>query len=129
MRVYVASHCRWAGLYIAQILKEADHFITSGWLTREFKRSEELTIEDKQTIAEQDIADVMSSEALVLISGPDKYPGGKFVEAGVAIGCSIPIIVLGKPENVLLYSSDVRCVKDPAGIVTELQNLKSAGCG
>ena len=120
MKIYVASHCRWAGLYIAGYLQNEGHTIVSSWLTKPFKRSEEITLVDKQDIANTDTADVRNADTLVLIAGPDKYPGGKFVEAGIAIGLNIPIIVLGKLENVLLYGHNIARVDEPREIVNLL---------
>ena len=48
---------------------------------------------------------------LVLVAGPDRYPGGKFVEAGIAMGLGKPVVVLGHRENMLLWHPDVHAVE------------------
>jgi hypothetical protein len=57
--------------------------------------------------------DVMSCDVLVLIAGPDRYSGGKFVEAGIAIGAGKRVIVMGRRENMLLWNPDIDAVDTP----------------
>jgi len=50
---------------------------------------------------------VLAADALILLAGPDKYSGGKFVEAGIAIGAGKRVIVIGRRENMLLWHPQV----------------------
>lgn len=121
MNIYVASHCRWAGLHVALVLEDAGHRITSRWLGQEFKPTEQFTPEMRRDIARQDTLDVLASDALVLIAGPDRYPGGKFVEAGIAIGAQKSVIVMGRRENMLLWLPEIIQVETPEEVVTALE--------
>ena len=47
----------------------------------------------------------------MLISGPDKYSGGKFVEVGIAVGLDKSVVVIGHRENTLLYLDDIHLYK------------------
>jgi hypothetical protein len=114
MKVYIASHCRWAGLYCANILHEQGHEITSRWLFQPFLSTPEYTEGDRQQIAKMDFDDVSRSEALLLVSGPEKYSGGKFVEAGIALALGLPITVLGRRENMLLWCPSIAVIDHPS---------------
>ncbi len=107
MKIYVASHDRWAAEYVATRLWQKDYRVVSTWHSHGFLRKEEMTDEQKQHDANRDVGEVMQCDALVLVSGPDRYPGGKFVEAGIAIGRGKHVFVLGPRENVLLWSDMV----------------------
>lgn len=114
MKVYIASHCRWAGLYCAAVLEAQGHEITSRWLKYPFLPTEEYTTEGRANIARMDYDDVARSDALFLVAGPDRYSGGKFVEAGIAMGLGLPITVLGRRENMLMWLPPVRVIDDPS---------------
>lgn len=120
MKIYVASHCRWAACHVASELRKAGHKIISHWHDVEFLPTHEHTESQRRTIAAVDIADVAESDALVLIAGPDKYSGGKFVEAGIAIGRGKPVYVLGRRENMLLWSDKVTQFNEIDDIVREV---------
>ena len=113
MKVYVASHCRWAGLHVSEVLKKSGLRITARWLRQEFHPTDKYSERDRQGIASQDMIDVLAADALVLIAGPDKYAGGKFVEAGIAMGAGKRVIVIGRRENMLLWHSKVEQVDTP----------------
>ena len=113
MKIYVASHCKLAGLHVATVLESADHFITARWLHSEFKPTEQYSAQAKFTVAQEDYDDVVASEALVLVAGPDKYSGGKFVEAGIALGLGKRVVVVGRRENMLLWHPSIEQVETP----------------
>jgi len=116
MKIYVASHDRWAACHVADVLKAKGHEITSRWHSQEFLPTEAHTELDRAKIAQEDVDDVSASNALVIISGPDRYSGGKFVEAGIAIGQGKPVVVIGRRENMLLWLPSIRCVSSPEDV-------------
>jgi hypothetical protein len=67
-------------------------------------------------IATEDVIDVINCDSLVLVSGPDKYLGGKFVEAGIAIGLGKRVIIIGRRENMLLWHPWCETVSSPEDI-------------
>jgi nucleoside 2-deoxyribosyltransferase len=113
MKIYVAAHCRWAGLHAASVLKSSGHEITSRWLQKTFLPVSEHTPEERCEIALEDVEDVLRADALVLVAGPDKYSGGKFVEAGIALGLGKSVVVIGRRENMLLWHPAVVAVDTP----------------
>lgn len=113
MKIYVASHDRWAACHVAEILRSKGHVIVSRWHNKEFLPTTEHNEAERREIALEDFEDVTVSDALVLVSGPDKYSGGKFVEAGIALGQGKRVIVIGRRENMLLWLPSVDLVGSP----------------
>jgi nucleoside 2-deoxyribosyltransferase len=112
MKVYIAAHCRWAACHVADVLKK-DHEISSTWHQFEFNKTESHDESTRAKLATIDRNEIAESDALVLVSGPDRYPGGKFVEAGIAIGLGKRVIVIGRRENMLLLLPGIDCVNEP----------------
>ena len=113
MKVYVASHDRWAALHVASVLEDKGHFVTSMWHYKDFNATSLHSEAERAEIAAEDVADIRRADALVLIAGPDKYSGGKFVEAGVAIGLGKRVVVLGRRENMLLWLPGITVIDRP----------------
>lgn len=113
MKIYVACHDPKLAESVAQELRACGHTITSRWHDgRPFLKTDEHTLEERQAIAADDLADVAEADALVLVAGPDKYSGGKFVEAGFAMGRGMPVYVRGRRENMILWHKDVMFYED-----------------
>lgn len=125
MKIYVASHCRWAALYVAKVLSENGLEITSRWHEGPFYPTDRYTFLERQRIAAEDIEDVTRADVLVLVAGPDKYSGGKFIEAGIAMGQNKQVFVLGRRENMLLWSEKVVSVN---ALPQLLRALLQQGC-
>lgn len=115
MKIYVASHDRWAAAHAASVLSSAGHTITSRWHGKEFLQTSEHTVEERVAIATEDYEDVAAADALVLIAGPDRYSGGKFVETGIALGMGKHVVVIGRRENMLIWLPAIKQVDDPQG--------------
>jgi hypothetical protein len=107
MRFYVAAHDKLLASLVSRVITAAGHDCTSTWLKSEFLPTKDHTIEERMSIAFEDFEDVCSSDVLVLVAGDEKYSGGKFVEAGIAMGRGIPVIVIGRRENMLLWHHSV----------------------
>jgi nucleoside 2-deoxyribosyltransferase len=110
MKIYVASHDLASARDIAEALIMEGHFITSRWLGTpggELPPTKSYTETDRRRIAVEDVEDVLAADALVLQAGPDKYAGGKFVEAGVALASGKQVYMLGRRENMLLWHPTV----------------------
>lgn len=101
MKIYIAAHDpRLAEAFAAE---NSDHEFTSRWHKKPFYPTDHHTLDERFEIAIEDFNDIKRAEALVLISGPGKYPGGKFVEAGIAYGLGMPVYFVGRRENMLTY--------------------------
>jgi len=118
MKLYIAGHDQYEARKIASILHNAGHGITSRWLDEDFKPTKEYSLAERKTIAYMDTFDVIAADALVLISSPEKVSGGKFVEAGIAIGLGKKVFIIGHVENMLLYH-DLCQRFDNVGILVE----------
>lgn len=116
VKIYVASHCRWAASHVATVLRKQGHNVTSRWHDKAFNPTSRHTELECRAIAAEDVEDVQTADTLVLVAGPDKYSGGKFVEAGIALGLGKRVVVLGRRENMLLWHPNVEQVDDPRGI-------------
>jgi nucleoside 2-deoxyribosyltransferase len=103
MKLYIAGHNQEEARAVAKLCVEAGHEITSRWLEEDFSKSPQYTETDKTGIASVDVEDVHLADALVMIPSPRRIPGGKFVEAGVAIGTNKRVFVLGHRENMLMW--------------------------
>lgn len=114
MKIYIASHCRWAACFVAREIAQMGHEIVSGWHDTPFLPTDKHTENERQNIAIQDANDVARCDALVLVAGPDKYSGGKFVEMGIAIGLGKKSFVVGRRENMLMWLPRIVAVDDPS---------------
>lgn len=113
VKIYVASHCRWAALHVAEVLNRQGHSITSRWHYKAFNPTASHTEAERYEIAQEDYDDVASADYLVLIAGSERYPGGKFVETGIALGLGKKVIVIGRRENMLIWLPKIVQVQTP----------------
>lgn len=123
MKVYIACHSVELVANAAAKLHAAGIIIHSTWHWQEFLPTEQHSESERREIAERDRREVRESDALVLIAGPDKYSGGKFVEAGIAIGSGVPVVVLGRRENMLLWLGEVEAFDEISDVAAYLQSL------
>lgn len=112
MKLYIAAHSQEEAREVAELCRERGHSVTSRWLDEANYPAPNTTEADRTRIAVQDVEDVLKSDGLVLLASPCKVSGGKFVEAGVAMGQGKPVFVLGRQENMLLWHPLVRTFSD-----------------
>lgn len=124
MKFYVAAHDRLLASLVAGVITRAGHECTSTWISNEFLQTEEHTIEERMSIAFEDVEDVCRSDVLVLAAGAEKYSGGKFVEAGIAMGRGIPVVVIGRRENMLLWHHSIMSVDTPELAAKVISNME-----
>ena len=124
MNIYVASHSRELAVEAATALREAGHVTTSRWHDKAFHPTEHHTEVERREIAQEDYDDIAVADAL---AGPDRYSGGKFVEAGIAMGFGLPVTVVGRRENMLLWHPSIAAVENlPALLRTLTQDPTNA---
>jgi nucleoside 2-deoxyribosyltransferase len=124
MKIYVASHDRQSASSSAAILAEAGHQVTSRWHEKAFLKTEEHTVEERIAIAVEDFEDVTAANALVLVAGPERYSGGKFVETGIALGQRKPVVIIGRRENMLMWLPEIMSVDSPEMAASVLSSLE-----
>lgn len=104
MRVYISSHDPIAANLLAEELLNAGHVIVSTW---HFEDRPEVTgPEWWASRAAENFGRIQQAEALVLIGGTDRYPGGKYVEAGYANGQGIQVYNLGEVGNGMMHFAE-----------------------
>lgn len=122
MKVYLAApyvHKEQIKVYAAR-LRELGIDVTSSWLEEPHSPTtqvNELSHEENQRYAQQDIFDVLCADLLVFFTDPTKsiVRGGRHVEFGVAVGLNeatsapMPIFVVGADyENIFHHLPYVR---------------------
>jgi nucleoside 2-deoxyribosyltransferase len=112
MKIYIASHCKDLANQTRDVLELKGHEIVSRWIDWEFKKTEDYSVPERFDISEKDFADIDDCDCLVLLSGPEKYSGGKFVEAGYAIAKDKAVWVVGRRENMMLWNRNIFQIDD-----------------
>ena len=121
MKLYIAAHSQEDARDAARKLEAAGHVITARWLNEDFSRTAKYAEDERRVIAASDVFDVRTADALVLLASPTRVPGGKFVEAGVAIGCEKPVYAIGHRENMLMWHPSVSLFSSVEDLVTDLK--------
>lgn len=124
MRVYIASDNQEPGVRLAQALEAAGHEISSSWL-RDPAFGTGRSAAERTCVADQELAEVAGSDAIVHLASADNVPGGKHVEFGYALGLGILCVHVGRPENIFHYHPRVVRVDDAAGAVAALRRSGS----
>lgn len=100
--VYVSAHFPDAAQAdrVASILNRAGYLVVSTWHAGESDST-------PAAAAARDFAQLDKADAVVLLSTPHRTTGGKFVEAGYALGKGKPVFVLGTRENWMMHHPKV----------------------
>lgn len=126
MNVYIVAHCRWAAEYVSGELDTVAIGVTSTWHQVPFNPTSCHTIAERVAVAELDKKEIDKADAVVLIATDDKVTGGKFVEAGIAMGQNKPVLVLGRRENMLMWHPSVKSFEELPGLIQELKVLRNS---
>lgn len=113
MKVYISCHHPDPANELAAALRAAGHDVVSTWHTDAPPKPplDNATAWAAKAAANLEIIDV-DAEALVLIAGPEKYSGGKFIEAGYAMTVGCDVYTLGRVENGMLHHPKVKHAAD-----------------
>ncbi len=120
MKVYIAAADKDRAVLLAECLLEAGHEITSSWICQAFKRTQQHPATERAEIAWRDFRDVRECDALVLLDSEPCVPGGKFVEAGIALALGKRVIVASRRENMLLWHPSVEQVDQDGCVASAL---------
>jgi len=110
-KVYVSSFDLLAARHVRDVLRANGHEVVSTW--HEPGAPRPATDTEWPQIIANNASQIQSADALVLTSTKADVPGGKFVEAGIAIGADKRIVVIGHRENRLLWHPSVVVVATP----------------
>lgn len=129
MKVYVSSHDIGKAREAAAAIDAAGHAVISTWHVGDgpMKRSAEMTHDEMRGKAKANLHQVNVADVVLLVAAPDgeKVPGGKFVEAGAALGSGKRVVIWGRRENILLNHPRADAYTDLAGAVHSLCDLTS----
>lgn len=121
MKIYVACHCQKRAREVAEELFAAGFEITSRWLEQPFGPSDTFDDATRRRYAAENFDDVRNSDALVLVAGPARYSGGKFIETGFAYGLGKYVLILGRRENVQCYGNHMKQCETHAEVAATLR--------
>lgn len=118
-KVYVSSHDVDRAREVAVAIEASGQVVVSTWHIGDgpAMRSANLTDADKRDKARANCGQIAMADVLVVVAADDKVPGGKFVEAGFAIGRGKSVVVVGRRENILMHHPKVTQVDDVAAAV------------
>lgn len=118
-KVYVSSHDIDKAREAAAALEAAGHVVLSTWHLGDgpMRRSAEMTHDEMRDKAKANLHQVNAADVLFLVAADDKVPGGKFVEAGAALGAGKRVVIWGRRENILLHHPKADAWTDLAGAV------------
>lgn len=123
MSTYIACHDQKLAREVADAIGDAGIATTSRWLLQPFGPSNAFPEADRWRFAAENFDDVRRADVLVLVAGPDRYSGGKFIETGFAYGLGKPVIILGRRENVQCYGCHMQAVEDVPALVALLKRV------
>lgn len=123
MKIYVACHDQKLAIDVAADLQVAGFEITAQWLTQPFGPSGSFDENTRRRFAMENYDDVRRSDALVLVAGPDRYSGGKFMEAGFAYALGKHVLVLGRRENLQCWGNHIVAYETRSELIEALQGV------
>jgi len=113
LKVYISSHDLVEAQKLAEQLKAQGHEITSLW---HMVNREEIPLTQGLVWKQRAVRNfhcIRDSDCVVLIGGNERYPGGKYVEAGYAIARDIPVYNLGEFGNgMMCFTTRVQTFED-----------------
>lgn len=107
MKIYIAAHDQELARDTAWRLIEQGHHVTSTWLNEDLLPTHIHSAEERANIAIRDFNDVKECDTLLLLASTMRVPGGKHVEAGIAMGMGKDVHIIGHRENMLLWHPDI----------------------
>ncbi len=120
MRLYVSCHDSVLARQVAAELEAAGHEITSVW-HGDTQSGPRAAVDDDTywtRRAEDNFTRIaVQSNGLVLVSGPGRYPGGKYVEATIAHCSLLPVYVIGAVENGMLWGLKPQVFPDTTAFI------------
>lgn len=132
-KVYVSSHHPDPANALATELVAAGHTVVSTWHTENGPRPAADDAAAWAKKANRNFEQIETADVFVLIASPEhidgtrRVSGGKFVEAGYALGltdhvgcCKVEVFTVGGVENGMLFVEGVRHAADTAELLEML---------
>lgn len=103
----------------AEDLRADGYIVSSRWILGTHEVEDAINDVERERFAEEDVADLRSSNFLVTFSehptdvqDPGRARGGRHVEFGIALELRIPIFLIGPKENVFHWLPSIRRFDD-----------------
>ena len=125
MKIYIASHDKWAALHWAAELSNAGHGIASTWHDVPFTRTDEIAPDDRPAVAFDCVQEIESADALLLLTPHGDCPGGIYAEAGVALSQGLPVFLVGRRSNLMLWHPDVVQCDEVQGVLEAMADASA----
>ncbi len=113
MKIYLASkYTRYPEMQgYRAILEQHGHVVTSRWINGNHEHTDVNADAERSRFAEEDMDDLAEADVVLWFSEPEKIEGrnrgGRHVEFGAALAFGMPIVVIGRKENVFHYLPEV----------------------
>lgn len=123
-KVYISSHDVERARIVAKAVDAAGYPVISTWHNGDgpVKPTAEMEQSEMVNKARSNVAQIRgTADVLVLVATDGPVPGGKFVEAGVAIGCGKRVLVWGRLENMMLRHPFVAAFEDLGELVSAIR--------
>ncbi|MEL6330770.1 MAG: hypothetical protein AAFR38_14045 [Planctomycetota bacterium] len=116
MNIFIAAHSQEMARSVKRQLEALGHTVVARWIENDTKFGQgaaAYSYDERRALAEMDEADVRRSDMLVLLAETEGklVPGGKHVETGIALGLGLPVVVVGRRENIFHWHSGVKVVQ------------------
>jgi hypothetical protein len=122
-KIYISSHHPDPANILATVLAQAGHTVSSTWHGETGPRPAADDAAAWGEKAKRNKAEIANSDVLVLIASPEhlsgekRVSGGKFIEAGYAIGRCARVVTVGGVENGMLWDPHVEHAADADALV------------
>lgn len=124
MRVYISCHHPHPAQKIAAVIISGGHEVVSSWHVKSGPPPAREDVTSWRKIAARNFNEIETADVLVCVAADSKQygPGGKFVEAGYALGLDKPVLSIGAIENGMMNHPNVRLVHEDQ-VLEELRKL------
>ncbi len=116
-KVYISGHSSAEAKQLADELASNGIAIVSTWHAEPLERTATFTEQKRIEIATHNWHEIAKCNSLVMLACPDMVPGGKFVEAGIALGMGKQVVNVGRRENMMMWHVNVEQADDLQAIL------------
>ena len=107
MKIYISSENREIARDLATNFENLGYDVVSTWHVGEQEKFWHYTPTVKTRMIRRNDKEIRSADILLMTTCSYHVPGGKFVEAGIALGAGKQVVVYGERDNIVLYHPDV----------------------
>lgn len=120
--IYITASNRWTALFWKEYLQRHGHVVTSDWHEQNLTPTAQMSDLDKGLTAALQHAKLSDSDILLIVADRDIVPGAKFVHAGLALGLSKKVILVGRRENLAMHDARIIQCTEPWEVLRNCRN-------